>query len=119
MVERRQTFPKQVRLTGRDSFGHVIQKGGFAADGILVAHVLPNTLAYSRFGITIPKRTGNAVVRNRWKRHIRESLREIRIDVAQGCDFVIRPKKGAELDAKQIRRGMIKLLARAVKRLPS
>ncbi len=112
----RNTFPKRVRLTGGEGFGPIIRRGGFAADDILVVHALPNGRQASRFGITIPKRTGNAVVRNRWKRHIREALRHCRHDAASGYDFVIRPKKDAALDGQKIRVGVPRLLRRAVKR---
>ncbi|QEG39708.1 ribonuclease P protein component [Roseimaritima ulvae] len=109
-------FPKSVRLTGHEAFGPVIRRGGFAADQILVVHALPHAGSGSRFGVTIPKRTGNAVVRNRWKRHIREAIRHCRSEAAEGYDFVIRPKKDAPLDGRQIRQGLPKLLRRAVKR---
>ncbi|WP_153555335.1 ribonuclease P protein component [Roseimaritima sediminicola] len=111
-------FPKAVRLCGHDAFGPVIRRGGFAADQTLVVHALPqeNAAALSRFGVTIPRRTGNAVVRNRWKRHIREAIRHCRLEAASGFDFVIRPKKGATLDGAQIRRGLPKLLKRATRR---
>ncbi len=109
-------FPKAVRLTGHDAFGPVIRRGGFAADQILVVHALAREGHRSRFGVTIPKRTGNAVVRNRWKRQIREAIRHCRGQAAEGYDFVIRPKKDAPLDGQLIRRGLPKLLQRAVKR---
>lgn len=109
-------FPKTVRLTGHEAFGPVIRRGGFAADQILVVHALPREQGGSRFGVTIPKRTGNAVVRNRWKRHIREAIRHCRGQAAEGYDFVIRPKKDAALDGRLIRQGLPKLLRRAVKR---
>lgn len=109
-------FPKAARLKATDRFSDVIRKGGFAADDTLVVHVLPNGLPITRFGITIPRRTGNAVVRNRWKRLIREAIRHCRQDVPEGFDVVIRPKRGAEPRHTAIVRGLPKTIRRALRR---
>lgn len=112
-------FPKAARLKETDRFNDVIRKGGFAADDTLVVHVLPNGLPITRFGITIPRRTGNAVVRNRWKRLIRESIRHGRQDLPGGFDVVIRPKRGAEPRHLAIARGLPKTIRRALRRVSS
>lgn len=117
-----QTFPKYLRVVKGDHFSQVLRGGGCAADGTLVLFALPRegqngeTLA-TRLGVTIPKKTGNAVVRNQWKRVIREAFRIQKDRMPVGYDLIVRPKKDAVLDGKSIRNGLPKLASRAVKRL--
>jgi ribonuclease P protein component len=46
----------------------------------------------SRFGISVKKVLGGAVVRNRIKRRIREILRRNRMEIPTGWDIVIHPR---------------------------
>ena len=46
----------------------------------------------SRFGISVKKALGGAVVRNRIRRRIREILRRNRTEIPSGWDIVIHPK---------------------------
>ncbi len=46
----------------------------------------------SRFGISVKKALGGAVVRNRIKRRIREILRRNRTEIPTGWDIVIHPR---------------------------
>lgn len=57
---------------------------------------LGNRLGITRLGITVSKRTGNAVKRNRIKRLIREFYRVHKAHLPQGYDIVIIAKKGAD-----------------------
>lgn len=70
----------------------------------------------SRIGITIPKKTGNAVVRNHWKRLIREAFRTSQHEIPAGFDFVVRPKKDAVATWRAIQKSVPKLAQRAAKR---
>jgi ribonuclease P protein component len=43
----------------------------------------------SRFGLTVSRKVGGAVVRNRVKRWLREAIRHERVSVAGGWDVVL------------------------------
>lgn len=113
-------FPKSRRVLKSTEFTQVLRNGACAADGVLVLFALPRSdpKQTTRIGITIPKKTGNAVVRNRWKRLIRESFRIQQERIADGYDLVVRPKKGAAPDSRLIMRAVPRLAAKAISRLP-
>ncbi|QDV11401.1 Ribonuclease P protein component [Rosistilla oblonga] len=108
-----QRFPKTLRLKTPEQFGRIIRKGRVATDRTLVLNAMSNGMDFSRIGITIPKKTGNAVVRNRWKRLIREAFRTQKDQLPQGFDFVVRPRRGAVADHAAIRKSLVSVAWRA------
>ena len=70
-------------------FVNVYQRGKSYANKYLVMYVLRNDSGENRFGITVSKKVGNSVVRNRTTRLIRESIR-LHLDIFEkGFDIVI------------------------------
>jgi len=55
-----------------------------------------NDLPETRFGFSIKKALGKAVVRNRIRRRIREIVRRYRQEIPAGWDIVIHPKGAIE-----------------------
>ncbi|QDT10046.1 ribonuclease P protein component [Planctomycetes bacterium K23_9] len=114
----KQTFSKSQRVVRGDDFTLIIRRGVCVADGVLVMFaVASDPDAGPRLGITIPKKVGNAVCRNQWKRWIRESYRTQQQSVPPGIDIIIRPKKDAKPTWASIKKSVPKLAAKAAKKL--
>jgi ribonuclease P protein component len=63
-------------LAKREQYESVYNSGNYRANKELVIRILPNNLDFSRYGITVSRRIGKAVVRNRIKRRLREIIRQ-------------------------------------------
>ena len=99
------------RLTTSKQFSQVHREGLSIANRLLVVRVLANGLDHSRFGFLVSKRIGNAVVRNRVKRRLREVVRLT--PVKPGWDAVFIARGGInQADFQQLKQAAENLLRR-------
>ncbi|NLM73474.1 MAG: ribonuclease P protein component [Clostridiaceae bacterium] len=80
-------------LKKNKEFHRVYSKGKYSASAFLVVYALPNHLGTVRTGITTSKKIGNAVLRNRMRRLIRENIRMIKDQIKSGQDIVVVARK--------------------------
>ena len=111
-------FPKQVRLRKQAEFDRVFGGQAYAADDVLVMNGCWNELGQTRIGLSVSRKVGNAVMRNRWKRLIREAFRLQQSELPRGLDIVIRPRRGAAPDFRSIRVSLRSLAERIARKLP-
>jgi ribonuclease P protein component len=69
------SFPKSVRLLRASEFERVFAARHSASDKWSALYGAANGLDHPRLGITVSRRIGGAVERNRWKRLMREAFR--------------------------------------------
>ncbi len=110
-------FPAQYRLRHAREFQQVYRHRQSVADSCLVVYARPNELNYSRLGLSVSRRVGNAVVRNRWKRWIRESFRQQNHQLPSGLDLVVIPRQLAHPQFAAVWRSLPKLAERIARRL--
>ncbi len=77
------------RLRTRADFDRVRREGHSWSHRLMVLVASPNDLGVTRVGITAGKRIGNAVVRNRAKRLMREAVRIHYAQMAPGWDLML------------------------------
>ncbi|OGO52792.1 MAG: ribonuclease P protein component [Chloroflexi bacterium RBG_16_68_14] len=100
------------RLRHRQEFAAVYRRGRPYRSDLLALRALRTGHEPSRFGFAVRQALGNAVVRNRVKRRLREAVRSL--PVAAGWDLVLNARAGAvEAEYHQLRAEVSKLMARA------
>lgn len=102
------------RLRRREAFDQVRRHGKCWTHRLVVLCALPNDLPRTRFGFSVSKRVGGAVVRNRVRRRLREMVRLRLSTVASGWDVVLiaRPPI-AQAEFRQIEAAVERLLQQA------
>jgi len=95
-------FPKNLRLLKRSEFRKVYEEGERRTGQLAAVFYCPNGLGRTRLGITVSARVGNAVVRNRIKRRVREVFRRALAPsgsgpaaIPAGWDVVLNPRVAA------------------------
>jgi len=86
---KRFSFPKKKRLVSNSQFKAVMARGRRLSNGVLTLYMARNDCEYSRLGVSVGKSSGNAVVRNRLKRLMREAFRQNTERIPAGFDYLL------------------------------
>lgn len=105
-------FGPSARLTHRREFAQV--RGGRARVdlGPLTVFAIPNPAGRSRLGMSIGRRLGIAVRRNRLKRHLREAFRLERPGFPAAYDVLVTARPHDELTLDAYRAILVEAIAR-------
>ena len=83
------SLPKNRRLASNRQFKAVLDHGRRVGNRLLTLYIAPNACGYPRLGVSVGKASGNAVVRNRLKRLLREAFRQNQDRIGQDFDYVL------------------------------
>lgn len=89
------SFPKKLRLLRRNEFRRVYEEGKRRSAPLCTVFCRSNGLPQSRLGLTVPASVGNAVLRNRLRRRVREVFRLNQASIPGGWDIVVNPRRDA------------------------
>jgi len=92
---RDERLPKDERLLARGDFVRVQSRGTRFHTESFIVFALPSSRPRTRFGVTVSRKVGKAVVRNRIKRLVREVVRRGKRHVPRPLDVVFVAKKQA------------------------
>jgi len=105
---------RRYRLRGRDRFLAIREQGCRWVHSQMILGGLPNGLERTRCAFVVTGKLGNAVVRNRIRRRLREAVRLCYPNIAPGWDLVwIARRPILEADFHQIAAAVGKLLRQA------
>ena len=99
-------------LTKTAQYVLVYDKGSSWVSDLVVIKALPNGLTLSRYGFSVSRRVGKAVVRNRVKRLLREILRLTPLQPGWDVIFIARPL-AASAEYANLEKSVKGLLCRA------
>ncbi len=80
------------RLRRPAEFRRVYDCRAAASNAIVLVYAVENTLGFTRFGVSVSRKLGGAVQRNRLRRLLREAFRLSRAQLPAGLDLVLIPR---------------------------
>jgi len=100
-------------LQKNHQFRTVYQRGKSVANKTVVLFALKNGMEVNRFGVSVSKKIGNAVVRNRMRRRLKESYRLLAAGLVCGYDIVAMARVPiTEATYAEVNAGLVRLLQR-------
>ena len=103
---------REAYLTKPGQYALVYSEGDSRTSSLVVMKTRPNGLTLSRYGFSVSRRVGKAVVRNRVKRLFREILWRTPLKPGWDIIFIARPRV-VGVDYATIQKSIEALLARA------
>lgn len=107
-------FARRFRLRKRQHFLRTQRRGQRIAAGNVVVFMAQHRLPHSRFGFTVSKKVGKAVVRNKVRRRLKEIIRQNRSAFPQRhCFVIIAHPDAAQADYSRLQQDLLSAAERA------
>ncbi|WP_099158969.1 ribonuclease P protein component [Virgibacillus ndiopensis] len=103
---------KAFRIKDNKEFQHVFKKGkSFANRQLVIYYLQKSDQEHFRVGLSVGKKIGNAVTRNRIKRYLRQAFHEIEGKVLSPYDIVIIARQPTKyMDFHEVKKSLVHLL---------
>ncbi|HET6422919.1 MAG TPA: ribonuclease P protein component [Planctomycetaceae bacterium] len=111
------SFPKAARLRTSSEFKNVYDRRCKASDGTLLVFVNSNALGRTRLGLSVSRRFGPAIKRNRFKRLVREAFRLSQAELPIGVDLVVIPQGALRETMATYHESLLRLVRKLHRRL--
>jgi ribonuclease P protein component len=112
-----QRFRPREHLRLASEFRRVYDRKRSVSDSRLIVYACENGRDYNRLGLSVSRKVGGAVVRNRFRRLYREAYRLSREGLPTGMDLVLIPRGPAEPTLDELKESLRSLLPQAARKL--
>lgn len=115
--DRRYRFQKLQHLLRPAEFTRVFEQRNVSRQRGMTVFAARNDLGYSRIGLSVSRKNGNAVRRNRIKRLFREAFRLSQFTIPAGLDVVLVPERDREPVLSEFQQSLERALQKLAARL--
>ena len=110
-------FRPAEHLRRPSDFRRVYERRRSVSDGLLIVYACPNGLPYLRLGLSVSRKVGPAVHRNRLRRLYREAFRLTRHEMPTGLDLVLIPRGPEEPALEGLKKSLPRLVGQLARKL--
>jgi ribonuclease P protein component len=110
-------FRPHEHLRRPSDFQRVYDRRRSAADARLVVYACENGLPYTRLGLSVSRKVGPAVYRNRLRRLYREAFRLTRAQLPTGLDLVLIPRSASAATLEELKQALPGLVGQIARQL--
>ncbi len=108
-------FPAALRVKRGEDFDRAYALRKRRDCGAIIVYGAPNGLPVTRLGLSVSRKVGGAVQRNRVKRMLREAFRAVRQGLPAGLDLVIVARPHREWEPERYRAAIAESAAHLAK----
>jgi ribonuclease P protein component len=110
-------FRKHEHLRRAADFRRVYERRRAASNNWLIVYACENGLPYLRLGLSVSRKVGRAVQRNRLRRLYREAFRLTRHEMPGGLDLVLVPRRPELPSLAELKQSLPRLVRQAARKL--
>src|SRR5947209_16934541 len=110
-------FRPAEHLRRPSDFQRVYDRRRSVSDAALIVYACENGLPHLRLGLSVSRKVGGAVQRNRLRRLYREAFRLTRHEMPVGLDLVLIPRRPEAPSLEELKRALPRLVQQLARKL--
>ncbi len=110
-------FRPKEHLRLPSEFRRVYERRRSVSDHLLIVYACENNLPHLRLGLSVSRKIGKAIQRNRFRRLYREAFRLTRAAMPVGLDLVLIPRSSREPELEELKESLPKLVGQLARKL--